>query len=733
MVGHHGDYFVFCPSKNIRNVNTPLSNIKKYSQLLFKIAMFAAAAVAVLYMLPREGKFKYEFAKGRFWKHGVLISDFDFPILKTEEQLRNDKDSALKAFKPYFEMDTSFAETEIAQFEADFLRNYPDIRKDYPFLKTLTGNRSLSLQTVLSNCISSKLNDAYKQGIIELPDEYSNPPIDFEFKVIKGNFAEPFGLSEVQTPISAYRKLQKDLLIWIVDTLHPSSNIQYEEISAFISQLQLNKFLQSNITYDKSRTEVEKQNLLKNVMLTSGAISAGQRIIATGEMVDEHTYQILASYKNAFESKLGTATGYVHILIGQFLIVFAFFSGVYLFLFFFRRDVFNNNKGVASILILMVSMILMAKVSLVYVSIFMIPFAILPITVRTFFDSRLALFIHIMTILLASFFAQNSFQFVFLQIPAGITAIFGLVRIERRSQLVKASFFIALVYALLYTALYLWQEGDIRKIDPLIYAKFGLNGGLLLLTYLAIYIFEKLFGFVSDVTLAELSNTNHPLLLQLAEQTPGTFHHSIQVGTLAVAAVKRIGGNPVLTYAGAMYHDIGKMDAPSFYTENQISGINPLDKVDFEEGARLVISHIENGIRLATKHKLPTQVIDFIATHQGTTKTKYFYNSYINKYPNKNPDISHFSYPGPTPFTKETAVLMMADAIEASSRSLSNYSDDEIDKLVERIVNDQMEQGQFFNAPITLKEISEVKEVFKRRLKIIYHSRVSYPEIVARK
>jgi cyclic-di-AMP phosphodiesterase PgpH len=708
-----------------------LKDLKKYTQLLFKIAMFAAAAAAVLYMLPREGKFKYEFAKGRFWKHGVLISDFDFPILKTEQQLKNDRDSALRYFRPYFDLDTLIASSKIELFNGEFEENFPTLRKEFPFFRNTPTWRSRPIQSVLSDKISNTLKNAYTTGIIDLPSEYSNPPLDFEFKLIVGNFAEPYGLSEVQTPVGAYRKLQKELLIWISDTLKASEDIDIEHVNSFLSRIQLNKFIVANITYNKSRSESEKQNVLKNVLLTSGAISSGQRIIATGEMVDEQTHQILVSYKQAFESKLGSATGYTNILMGQLLIVLAFFTGVYLFLYFFRHDVFNNNKGVAFILILMVSMILMAKVSLIYISIFLIPYAILPITVRTFFDSRLALFIHIITILLASFFAQNSFQFVFLQIPAGITAIFGLVRIERRSQLVKASLFIAMVYSLLYTALYLWQEGDIRNIDPSIYAKFAINGGLLLLTYLAIYIFEKLFGFVSDVTLAELSNTNHPLLLKLAEQTPGTFHHSIQVGNLAVAAVKRIGGNTVLTYAGAMYHDIGKMEAPSFFTENQVSGINPLDKVDFEEGARLVISHIDNGIRLAKKYKLPSQIIDFIATHQGTTTTKYFYNSYINKHPHKTPDNKAFTYPGPTPFTKETAVLMMADAVEASSRSLKNYSDEEIDKLVERIINDQTEQGQFNNAPITLKEISEIKSVFKQRLKIIYHTRISYPEIKA--
>lgn len=691
--------------------------------------MFASAAATVFYLFPREGKFKYEFAKGRFWKHGVLISDFDFPILKTDDQIKNERDSTLKHFKPYFELDSLLHLDELDRFANDFAIGFPEIRKDYLFLKGISFTKNQTLAQQFQQVIEHELRSVYKAGIIELPDEYTQPNKTFEFKVIKGNYAEPYGFEEVYTPVSAYQRLQRNLTLWINDTLTTVTEPHADDVSSLISQLQLNKYIKPNITFNKSRTESEKQNLFKNAMYTAGAIKAGQRIIATGEMVDDRTFQVLTSYKAALESRLGTTGGYAQIMIGQLLIALAFFTSVYLFLYFFRPDVFNSNKSVAFILMLMVSMILMAKVSLFYLSIFVIPFAILPITVRTFFDSRLALFIHIMTILLASFFAENSYHFVFLQIPAGITAIFGLVRIERRSQLLKASIFIVLVYSLLYTSLFLWQEGDIMKIEPTIYAKFGLNGALLLLTYLAIYIFEKVFGFVSDVSLAELSNTNHPLLLQLAENSPGTFHHSIQVGNLAVAAVKRIGGNPILVYAGAMYHDIGKMETPYLFTENQVSGINPLEHIELDKAAQLVIGHIETGVRLAKKHKLPQQIIDFIVTHQGTTKTKYFYNSFVNKHPKEIPDISLFTYPGPIPFTKETAILMMADSVEAASRSLKNYSDDEIDKLVEGIINDQMDQGQFMNAPITLKEISEVKEVFKRRLKIIYHSRVSYPEI----
>ncbi len=705
--------------------------LKKYSQLIIKIALFIAASAIVIYMLPRLGKFKFEFAKGRPWKHGVMISDFDFPIYKTNEQLKIERDSALKYFRPYFYKDTSIVSQEIQEFDTDFPTIFSEIRKDFPFLRNASRYKGKLLSTSFKEFLEQRLFALYKTGIIALPEEESNPPSTFEFKVVSGNMAEPYGLWEVYTSRTAYIKLSDEIRQFLTDSLNSSHNPSSFEVSSLTSQLQLNKYIRSNILFDSNRSETEKQNLLKNISLTSGAIKSGQRIIDKGEMVDDKLMQILTSYKLSFENKIGSSMAYTQILIGQMLIVLSFFTGVFLFLYFFRHDVYLNNKSVSFILLLMVSMIFLARLSssFFYIPVFVIPFALLPIAIRTFFDSRLALFIHLITILLASFFAQNSFQFVFLQIPVGITAIFSLFNMARRSQLIRASFFIFIIYSILYTALFLWQEGDILKIDLFVYGKFALNGGLLLLTYPAIYVFEKVFGFLSDVTLVELSDTNHPLLRKLAEKSPGTFQHSIQVGNLAQEAAYAIGANPMLVRAGAMYHDIGKMEAPLLFTENQVSGFNPLNEIDYEQAAILIISHIENGIKLAKRHQLPVQIIDFIATHQGTTRTKYFYNSYINKYPDRVPNIVSFSYPGPTPFTKETAILMMADSVEAASRSLSNFSDEEIDKLVESIIDDQIQQKQFDLAPITFKEISEIKSVFKRRIKIIYHARIKYPDI----
>jgi putative nucleotidyltransferase with HDIG domain len=336
---------------------------------------------------------------------------------------------------------------------------------------------------------------------------------------------------------------------------------------------------------------------------------------------------------------------------------------------------------------------------------------------------------HVITVLMAAFFTQNSFEFVYMQVPIGLIAIFSLFRMVRREQLVRVSIFIVLAYSGFYTAMALLQEGDLKTIDISLFGQFVINGAFVLLVYPLIYVFEKVFGFISDVTLVELSDTNHPLLRRLAEKAPGSFQHSLQVGNLAQEAVYRIGGNPLLVRAGAMYHDIGKTISPIFFTENQNTGFNPHANLDHEKSAQTIIQHIENGVKIARKHKLPEQIIDFIRTHQGTTKTKFFYNSYKNEHPDEEPNISKFTYPGPTPFTKETAILMMADAVEAASRSLKSFTDEEIEKLVENIINNQIEEKQFVNAPITFREITKVKEVFKQKLKNIYHARVEYPEL----
>lgn len=684
-----------------------------------------------LYISP-SGKFQYEYAKGKPWKHATLIAPFDFPIYKTPAELKVERENALKNFKPYFTFQANQEDNFVDEFEREYNADRARLLSKYQFLTDpLPGNADFNLYSGIRVHAKKVITNIYEKGVISLPEEYQGKPSSMVIMLIKNNFAEPYELGEFYTYQAAYRHLSSELTKYI----NNRSTANPEDIDRFISDMQLNRYLESNLIFESERSEQEKEVLLQNISLTSGIVVSGQRIIDTGELITEDTGKILDSLKLEYEASLGKGVSQYFILLGQGFIVTLLFIIIFFFLYFFREDVYNKLSSVLFLLLMVVSMITLAQVAYRADTfpIYIIPFAILPIIIRIFFDSRLAFFLHVTTILMAAFFARNSFEFVIMQIPAGLTSMFSLYRMVRRSQLIRAALLIILTYSLFYAALSLWQEGDISRIDHNMFLQFFINGGLLLLVYPLIYIFEKLFGFLSDVTLVELADTNHPVLRRLAEKAPGTFQHSIQVGNLAQEAVYKIGGNPLLVRAGAMYHDIGKLGSPIFFTENQNNGLNPHEKMPYDESAQIVIHHIESGIKMAQKEKLPRQIIDFIATHQGTMQTKYFYNSFINQNPDEDVDISMFSYPGPTPFTKETAVLMMADSVEAASRSLKSYTDDEIDRLVENIINSQIAEDQFIEAPITFKEISQVKDIFKQKLKNIYHARIEYPELKKKK
>lgn len=710
-----------------------LDTIRKYSIAINRIVLFLAAVTIVTYFFPRQGKFGYEYTKGKPWPHSTLIAPFDFPIYKTQAELKAEREKTLSAFYPYFRYNEEVEHTQLSLFESDFNSARLRLIAKYPFLTLpLQGRPEYDIFSGVRSQIKRLLTETYNKGIITLPEEYQDRPSTMIISVVRDNFAERNELGEFYNYPSAYQHLTKGLTSYI----NQRATVNHRTLEQFIDDLQLNKYLQSNIVYDEGRTEQEKERILADISLSSGVVLSGQRIIDTGELITEESGKILDSLKSEYESRLGKGTSHYIVLLGQALLIAMLFTIVYYFLFYFRRDEFKNLKSISFLLILVVVMVIFAQLArnsteqgLIYI----IPFAILPIIVRIFFDSRLAFFLHVTTILLSASFAPNSFEFAIIQIPIGLVAMYSLYRMTRRSQLVRAAILIVLSYSVLYTGLKLWQEGDFTRIDYIMYRNLAINGGLLLLVYPLIYIFEKLFGFLSDVTLVELSDTNHPILRRLAEKAPGTFQHSIQVGNLAQEAIYVIGGNPMLVRTGAMYHDIGKLMAPLYFTENQTSGINPHEHLSYEESAQIIISHVENGVKMAHKEKLPRQIIDFIETHHGTMKAKYFYNMYVNERPDDEVDVSLFCYPGPTPFTKETAVLMMADSVEAASRSLKSYSDDEIDRLVENIINSQIAENQFIDAPITFKEINTVKDLFKQKLKNIYHARIEYPELKKKK
>ena len=700
---------------------------KKYSKVGYRVILFLLAAGTVLYVLPRQGKFRYEYSQGKLWRHETLMAPFDFPVYKSQSELKIEKDLILQNLKPYFIDDETIGQKAVENFITDFNLNIDKMSEQFPFIENFIRSKNKMQISIIENKCVELLQNIYQQGLIEIPDEI--PDINsFEvIMVVKNNFAMPYEAENLFNYQTAYKSITSALIDYITNIL----KIKQDDAEGFISQLHLNKYLKVNLLYNEERTESEKQNILKNISLTSGLIIAGQRIIDTGEIINEDTGKILDSLKMEYESRLGKGRGAVYILLGQTALIVVLFVLTFFFIYVFRKKVYDSFASVCFLMLVTVLMVILAWFVQTFekMSLYIIPFAILPLIVRIFLDSRLAFFFHVVIMLMCALFSSNSFEFIVLQIPIGIVAIVSLYRMVRRSQLLKSAFLIILTYSLIYTGLALWQEGDITRINLKMYGHFAINGSFMLLVYPLIYIFERTFGFLSDVTLVELSDTNHPLLRKLAENSPGTFQHSIQVANLAQEAVYKIGANPLLVRAGAMYHDIGKMDTPMFFTENQAGGINPHKEISFEESSKAIIYHVESGAKMANKSNIPTQIIDFIKTHHGTTKTKFFYNSYINKFNCEPKDISAFTYPGPSPFTKETAVLMMADSVEAASRSIKVYTNEEIDNLVERIINDQIADNQFINSPITFKDIAIIKDTFKSKLKNIYHTRIEYPTI----
>ncbi len=698
--------------------------IKRYSHATYRILMFLVAIFLISNLLPREGKFKFEFKKGEPWRYDMLIAPFDFRIFKDDAQLSAEQDSIIKNFRPYFYADTSVYRMVRTNVVKNIEAQSSLWLQKYPFLNL--KKHGVTLLDEMIPVMDSVLQEVYLKGVVRIPDEYLSHSKHLEVMVIDNNLAEPFSISEFNTLRLAYQISHNKLIAAL-----KSNGINDAMAANFVSDLKLNAFIEPNIVFDADRTQLEQDGVLKNISLTEGIVLSGQKIIDKGELIDEIALKKLVSYKKEYENRIGTMSEHNIIYAGQIIVTFILVMSLFLFLYLYRRDVYENLKHITFLLVILAVVIVLAFISYSVpdIPVWVIPFTILPLVVRTFLDSRLAFFFYVIAILLASFFSDNSFDFILMQIPAGVAAIFTLYKMARRSQIVRSAIAIFFLYCALYTGLTLLQDGGISGLNYEMYTFFAINGLLVLMVYPLIYVFEKLFGFLSDVTLVELSDTNHPLLRQLAERAPGTFQHSIQVGNLAQEAAYKIDANPLLIRAGAMYHDIGKTSNPYYFTENQTSGINPHQSMDYEESAKIVIDHIEGGVKIARKHKLPQKIIDFITTHQGTTKTRYFYNSFINENPEVEPNEAHFTYPGPTPFSKETAILMMADSVEAASRSLKEYTDEAIDGLVEKIIDAQIRENQFYNAPITFREITKVKEVFKEKLKNIYHARVSYPTL----
>jgi cyclic-di-AMP phosphodiesterase PgpH len=695
--------------KTLRNLSI------NYSQLL-RASYFILTVVVIVLFMPREGKFKFEFQRGTPWMHEDLNAPFDFPIYKTDSELLAERHAILRGLKPFFSLDSTAEPLVKRQLQAD-----ADLSARPPAFRV--AGKYIPLNAEVLTTANNLLSYIYSKGVID-PNELNALGVmpDAGITILINNIA-------YDTPISAILTVE-EALDYLSERIALLGTTQGVEQSLSYAELPLRKYINPNLVYEEQTTAKVRTELLRNLSLTRGMIQAGERIVVKGDVITQDIFVVLESLRREHESRIGF-TGDVRLLIfGQTLLVGIIFLVLFLFLQSFRHELLRDHIKTLFILMLVSVMVVISAITVKMnvLSIYIIPFAVVPIFIRAFYDSRLALFVHLITIFMVGFFAPNSFEFVFYHFIAGIVAIVSLTNFYQRRKLFLTIFMVLTTYWLLYIGMVTIQEGTPMALNPIRLLWYAGNAMLILAAYQLIYIFEKVFGFLSDTSLMELSDSNHELLRQLAEVAPGTFQHCLQVANLAEAAIFQIGGNPLLIRAGALYHDIGKMGKPYYFVENQSPEYNPHQNLDFEESAEIIIAHVTDGVQMAKRHRLPQQIIDFIRTHHGTTKVQYFFRLFKEKFPNAKADFPKFRYPGPVPFSREMAVLMMADSVEAASRALKSITPKTINDLVDSIINYQQDEEQFSESDITFKDISVVKQVFKKKLMNIYHARIEYPK-----
>ena len=672
-----------------------------YKNLIYKSLIFIATVSVIVYFLPNEGKFNYQFDINKPWKYGLLQASFDFPIYKNDIQVQKEQDSILADYQPYFQIDKEAEKNVLSKLREDYNKT---LRHSLP-------------GTDYVRYIERTLKALYEDGIIAGNDlKRMEEDSIIAIRLVDKNVATSRFIDQLYTVKEAYEYLLN------ADTTHYKKKI--------LQQCNLNDYITPNLVYDEEKSEAAQKDLLSNISWANGFVLNGQKIIDRGEIVDEQTYNILESLRKEWEKRSDSVQEKRLTLAGQILYVGIFLFCFMAYLELFRAD-YYERKGTLTLLFALI--VFFPVLSSIMVeqnlsSIYVVPFAMIPIIVRVFLDSRTAFMAHVTIILLCSITLRFPHEFILLQVVAGMVAIYSLRELSQRSQLLRTALVVFASYALLYFAFELIHEDDLTKLNTRMYIYFMINGILLLFAYPLLFILEKTFGFTSNVTLVELSNINNSLLREMSEIAPGTFQHSLQMANLAAEAANKIGAKSQLVRTGALYHDIGKMVNPAFFTENQ-SGVNPHKSLNYEQSAQVIISHITDGLKLAEKHNLPKVIKDFISTHHGRGLTKYFYISYKNEHPDEEVDAEKFRYPGPNPFTKEQAILMMADSVEAASRSLPEYTEESIGTLVDKIIDAQVAEGFFKECPITFKDIALVKALFKEKLKTMYHTRISYPEL----
>ena len=673
------------------NLRTQLS----WRDAAIRAAFIVVTVAAIVWLMPSDTRFNIKVDKGTPWRYPDLTAMFDFPVYKSDGVLAREREEALKDFQPYYTFNEEVA-----------------LRQRTLFRQRCSSTASLSNSFKI--IVSNRLDDLYKQGIVDTMEPLSNDSVQ-SFWRVEGEHAMSISQGQVLTPRQAYEQLMQDSLV--------------RRFSDAIQELDLNQFLVPNLVYDSIRSQTAREELIHSVAPSSKLVQRGQKIISRGDIVDDDTYQVLVSYQREANLRHKSSENNLT-LAGRVLFVLILILCFTIYLSIYRKEYLSRLRSACmlySLIVIFTGLVsLLVGHSLFHV--YILPFVIVPIFVRVFMDSRTAFIIHVTIILISASMLQQPLEFIAVEIVGGMVVIFMLRDLSSRSQIFWTAAVFMLAAMLTRLSIFLIRMGDMSTFDTNDYIYLFFCALVVFCSYPLLYVIENTFGFVSDITLIELSNTNRNLLRQLSEVAPGTFNHSIQVGNLAAEIARKIDANPQLVRTGALYHDIGKLQNPIYFTENQSGGISPHDHLSYVESAQYIIEHVTEGLRLAGKYHLPRKIRDFIATHHGIGKAKYFYIKYKNEHPDEAVDELLFTYPGPNPFTKEQAILMMADAVEAASRSLPDYSEQSIRQLVGRIVDSQVSDGYFRECPITFRDIQYAKTVLIEKLKTIYHTRISYPE-----
>lgn len=670
-----------------------------WRNLATKTVLVCITVAIIVWFLPRNEGRMYRYDVGKPWMYGSVIAKFDFPIYKTDEAIKHEQDSLLKHFQPYYSLNPLIEKKQVERFLHDYEQGINGLPKEYVGI------------------VAKQMQEIYQMGIINT-NEYNNIFKDSTsmIRFVSGKNAKSLKVSSFYSTIAAYE--------------HIFANEKLAAQRAILSRCNLNNYIEANIVYDKEKSDAEKNDLLSSIPLASGMVMSGQKIIDRGEIVNDYTCRVLNSFDKEMKRRSSTQDEIMTTFIGQILFVLILVMMFTSYLTLFRKDYFEKPRSITMLytMITLFPILVSMMMKHNFFSVYIIPFAMAAIFVRVFMDSRTAFITHVTMILICAAAVKYQYEFIIVQLASGLVAIYSLRELSKRSQIFITAILVTISSCIVYLALQLMQDNQVFNIDPSMYTYFIINGIFLLLSYPMMYLIEKMFGFISNVTLFELSNTNKGLLRNLSEIAPGTFQHSITVGNLAAEIANRIHANSLLVRTGALYHDIGKMTNPVFFTENQ-AGVNPHDQLSDLESAQIIISHVTEGLKLAEKFNLPGIIKDFISTHHGNGLTKFFYINYCNEHPDEKVDKEQFQYPGPNPFTREQAILMMADTVEAASRSLKEYTEESISALTNKLIDSQVAGGFFRECPITFRDIALAKSVLIERQKSIYHTRISYPHL----